>query len=80
MQKLIIEVDDPIDLQVLLPLIKKLNYKFKIEDTISIEERNNKLKKLFAKLNELGTFGEITDPVAWQREIRKDKPLFGRKV
>jgi hypothetical protein len=24
------------------------------------------------KLRELGTFKEITDPVAWQREIRKD--------
>jgi hypothetical protein len=30
------------------------------------------------KLRELGTFKEITDPVAWQREIRKDRPLPGR--
>lgn len=27
------------------------------------------------KLQELGTFNAITDPVAWQREIRKDRPL-----
>lgn len=30
------------------------------------------------KLHELGTFREIADPVAWQREIRKDRPLPGR--
>ena len=30
------------------------------------------------KLRELGTFKEINDPVAWQREIRKDRPLPGR--
>ena len=31
------------------------------------------------KLAELGTFSEIEDPVAWQREIRKDRPLPGRE-
>jgi hypothetical protein len=31
------------------------------------------------KLRELGTFKEIVDPVAWQREIRKDRPLPGRE-
>jgi hypothetical protein len=31
------------------------------------------------KLNELGAFREISDPVAWQREIRKDRPLPGRE-
>ena len=30
-------------------------------------------------LSEMGTFREITDPVAWQREIRKDRPLPGRE-
>jgi hypothetical protein len=30
------------------------------------------------ELRKLGTFKEITDPVAWQREIRKDRPLPGR--
>ncbi len=25
-----------------------------------------------------GTFAQITDPVAWQREARKDRPLPGR--
>lgn len=26
-----------------------------------------------------GTFRKITDPVAWQRDIRKDRPLPGRE-
>jgi hypothetical protein len=30
------------------------------------------------KLRELGTFKKINDPVAWQREIRQDRPLLGR--
>ena len=30
------------------------------------------------ELRKLGAFKEITDPVAWQREIRKDRPLPGR--
>jgi hypothetical protein len=30
------------------------------------------------QLRKLGTFKQISDPVAWQREIRKDRPLPGR--
>ena len=30
------------------------------------------------KLRNMGTFKEISDPVAWQREIRKDRHLPGR--
>ena len=30
------------------------------------------------QLQARGTFKQITDPVAWQREIRKDRPLPGR--
>ena len=30
------------------------------------------------RLRELGAFREITDPAAWQREIRQDRPLTGR--
>ena len=35
-------------------------------------------KEAFQKLRELNPFREIEDPVAWQREIRKDRPLPGR--
>ncbi len=30
------------------------------------------------KLAEMKAFASIEDPVAWQREIRKDRPLPGR--
>ncbi|MXY47407.1 MAG: hypothetical protein F4Y44_10620 [Chloroflexi bacterium] len=42
------------------------------------KERSKKVAKAFEKLAELGTFSEIKDPVEWQREIRKDRPLPGR--
>ena len=31
------------------------------------------------RLRARGTFREIADPVAWQREIRRDRPLPGRE-
>ena len=31
------------------------------------------------RLRARGTFREIADPVAWQRETRKDRPLPGRE-
>jgi hypothetical protein len=42
------------------------------------EERRKRLKKAFETLAEMGTFADITDPVEWQRQIRKDRPLPGR--
>ena len=35
-------------------------------------------KEAFAKLRQLNPFREVQDPVAWQREIREDRPLPGR--
>ena len=37
------------------------------------------LKEILEKLAELNPFSEIDDPVAWQRGIRKDRPLPGRE-
>ena len=31
--------------------------------------------ELLQELADMGAFSEISDPVAWQREIRKDRPL-----
>ena len=42
-------------------------------------ERRKRLKKAFQTLAEMRTFSEITDPVEWQRQIRKDRPLPGRE-
>ena len=35
--------------------------------------------ELLQELADMGAFAEIDDPVAWQREIRKDRPLPGRE-
>ena len=43
-------------------------------------ERKERLRKAFATLAELGTFADIADPVEWQRQIRKDRPLPGREA
>jgi uncharacterized protein YfaS (alpha-2-macroglobulin family) len=68
-----------------LPLPVELR-RSKLQVTATIQavrdpsERPTKEDALAAlrKLRELGTFKEIADPVAWQREIRKDRPLPGR--
>lgn len=36
------------------------------------------IQKAFKELQEIGAFKSIVDPVAWQREIRKDRSLPGR--
>lgn len=42
-------------------------------------ERRRKMKDILERIAESGAFAHITDPVAWQREIRKDRPLPGRE-
>jgi antitoxin component of MazEF toxin-antitoxin module len=37
-----------------------------------------KIQALWKELQALKPFRGISDPVAWQREIRKDRPLPGR--
>lgn len=41
--------------------------------------KKRRLRELFEELARLGTFDDIEDPVEWQREIRKDRPLEGRE-
>lgn len=36
------------------------------------------LKKSLDKLAKMKVFADIKDPVEWQRQIRKDRPLPGR--
>jgi hypothetical protein len=42
--------------------------------------RPKKLQKSLLRLAALGTFADIKDPSAWQREIRQDRPLQGRDL
>ena len=49
------------------------------EDTVSSGDNEGKsIVELFQALADLGTFADIGDPVEWQREQRKDRPLPGR--
>lgn len=41
-------------------------------------ERKAALMDALAALRKSGAFADMEDPVAWQREIRKDRPLPGR--
>ncbi len=46
---------------------------------LDASERKQRLGLALEKLVEARPFGDIADPVAWQREIRKDRPLPGRE-
>ncbi len=46
---------------------------------ISPEERQHLLAESLDAAARLNPFREIPDPVAWQREIRRDRPLPGRE-
>ena len=49
------------------------------EDTVGSGDNEGKsIVELFQALADLGTFADIGDPVEWQREQRKDRPLPGR--
>lgn len=42
-------------------------------------ERGAHMKAALDKLAEMGGIKSIPDPLAWQREIREDRPLPGRE-
>jgi hypothetical protein len=46
---------------------------------MSKEERGRGMAEALRELSKLNTFRDIADPVAWQREIREDRPLPGRE-
>jgi len=49
-------------------------------ETPKQEPNGTKLAELMAEIAARGTaFKDIEDPAAWQREIRKDRPLTGRE-
>lgn len=43
-------------------------------------ERRKRMAEALEKLAASDAFSEISDPVEWQREIRRDRPLPGRDV
>ena len=61
-----------------LDFVTFLQQRFEKEQVSAASVRQKALKKSLNKLAELGTFKEIKDPSAWQREIRQDRSLLGR--
>ncbi len=47
--------------------------------TLSQFERGRRMAAALKSLSKLGALCEITDPVAWQRQIREDRELLGRE-
>ena len=47
-------------------------------ELINDDSRRKKLADCFKQLAQSAAFSDIKDPVAWQKEVREDKPLFGR--
>ncbi len=41
----------------------------------NVAGRRRQLAAALEALRRLGTFADIADPVAWQREVRQDRPL-----
>jgi len=51
-----------------------------LEEESERKEQGPRMADALAKLAESGAFGEVEDPSEWQREIRQERPLPGRKV
>lgn len=58
-----------------------LGQKIQVSDPLTVSKAQNKeeVQQAIRNLQKLNAFGDIKDPVAWQREIRKDRPLPGRE-
>jgi len=53
--------------------------KIEVEDEIDKAERGRRMADALRKLAAIDAFAEIEDPAAWEREIRRDRPLPGRE-
>ncbi|MBT8420445.1 MAG: hypothetical protein KJO08_06245 [Gammaproteobacteria bacterium] len=42
-------------------------------------DQGQRMATILQRMADRRALSRITDPVAWQREIRKDRPLHGRK-
>ena len=48
------------------------------EEETEREKRGRQMADALSKLGESGAFSGIENPSAWQRDIRRDRPLPGR--
>lgn len=62
-------------------LAKRLGLQVQTPPSKEKEETKNNSEELYKLMEEMATSGGITsikNPVKWQREVRKDKKLYGR--
>ena len=62
------DADGPLKVYVSIPEVTK-----------SEDDEIKPISHYLQALADMGTFADIEDPVAWQREQRKDRPLPGRE-
>lgn len=48
------------------------------KEELTPEERARRMCEALEAIAAAGTFDHIDDPVEWQREVRKDRPMPGR--
>ena len=62
-----------------LDFIAFLQGRARISDAaVSDKESGKRIKASFQQLAKMKAFSDITDPVKWQRETRRDRSLPGR--
>ncbi|MCB1179519.1 MAG: hypothetical protein KDK36_18210 [Leptospiraceae bacterium] len=80
MTTITLEISDPEDAEMILNLAKRLNLKIVEKSEVELLERSKKALEILKQIAERGNLANaIPDPVKWQKEIRKDKPLLGRE-
>jgi hypothetical protein len=80
MRTIILEISDSEDAEMIIALAKRLNLRILKNSDDELLERSQRALKIMSQIAERGTISElIPDPVAWQKEIRKDKLLFNRE-
>lgn len=75
MAELIITVENPEDEALLLSLAKRLNAKVQQKTMLPPQPDAEAMIRALNKITASGTFDYITDPVAWQRNVRQDRSL-----
>jgi hypothetical protein len=65
-----------------LDFVRYLNEKIAKRDAVPIKKETNgkEVAEIMVEIARRGSaFQDLTDPVMWQRETRKDRPLPGRE-
>ena len=80
MRTIILEISNSEDAEMIIALAKRLNLRILKNSDDELLERSQRALKIMSQIAERGTISElIPDPVAWQKEIPKDKLLFNRE-